>query len=88
MLDGLRENVLCLFKIAAGVQHAVDFRPVLSPLLDLVEVAIVREERVVGSSTGQLFGGRSVGNFIRRSTPADVVSPVRLSAARPHGRKK
>jgi hypothetical protein len=34
--------------IAAGVQHAVDLRAVFGPLLDLVEVGVIRMERIVG----------------------------------------
>jgi hypothetical protein len=37
-----------LFQIIAGVQQPIDFGAVLSSLLDLVEVAIVREERTIG----------------------------------------
>jgi hypothetical protein len=48
VLGSFCENLLGLFEVVAGVQKAVDLRAVLGPLLDLVKVAIVREERVVG----------------------------------------
>ena len=44
-----------MFRVPAydpGIQHVIDLRAVLGPLLDLVEIAMVRDQRVVG-----LFGG-------------------------------
>jgi hypothetical protein len=48
MIDGFREKVARLFQVVAGVEQAIDFRAVSRPLLDLVEIALVRVERVVG----------------------------------------
>ena len=47
VLDGRGEDFLCLPKTAAGEQHAIDLRAVFCPFLDLVVVAVVREERIV-----------------------------------------
>ena len=52
MLDRRREVRLRLIQIAPRIQHVIDLRAVLGPLLDLVEIAMVRDQRVVG-----LFGG-------------------------------
>jgi hypothetical protein len=38
-------------KVAAGVQHPIDLGPIFGPLLDLVEIAVIRNQRIVG-----LFG--------------------------------
>jgi hypothetical protein len=54
VLDGLRENVPRLFEVIAGVQHAVDFAAVLGPLLDLVVVAVIRQEGIVGLFVGPM----------------------------------
>jgi hypothetical protein len=43
MLDRRREDFSRLVEVAPGVQHAADLRPVLGPLLDLVEVAMIRD---------------------------------------------
>ena len=48
MLDGVGKLFLRLFKAAAGVEHALDFHAVFGPLLNLIEIAIVRAERIVG----------------------------------------
>ena len=45
MVDRLGEDLPRLVQVAAGVQHVVNPRAVLSPLLDLVKVAVVRDER-------------------------------------------
>ena len=48
---------------AAGIEHVVDLRAVLHPLLDFVEIAVVRDQRVAGFPfrlrlLGSYFGGR------------------------------
>jgi hypothetical protein len=62
VLHGLRENVFRLFEVIAGVQHAVDFAAVLGPLLDLVVIAVVRQEGIVGLFVGPI-GHCGVGSF-------------------------
>jgi hypothetical protein len=47
VLDGLGEQLACLIKVIASVQRAVRFRAVSRPFLDLVEIALVRLERIV-----------------------------------------
>ena len=66
MIDRLREDLPRLVQAAAGIEHVVDLGPVLGPFFDLVEVAVVRNQRVVGlfdglvaHSGGSYFGGRS-----------------------------
>src|ERR1700691_4953002 len=41
-----------LVEIVAGIKQALDLRAVLGPLFDLVEVAIVRAQRVVSFFAG------------------------------------
>jgi hypothetical protein len=45
-----------------GVQHAVDFAAVLGPLLNLVVVAVIRQEGIVGLFVGPI-GHCGVGSF-------------------------
>ena len=47
MLDGVGKDFLRLAKIIAGIEQAIDFHAVAGPLLDLVEIAMVRDQRVV-----------------------------------------
>jgi hypothetical protein len=56
VLDCRGENLSRLVETAAGPQHVVDFRPVLHPLLDLVIIAMVRQQRLVSL----FFVGRMV----------------------------
>jgi hypothetical protein len=42
------KHIASFGEIVAGVEHAVDLGAILRPLLNLVEVALVRLERVVG----------------------------------------
>jgi hypothetical protein len=46
------ENLLRPTKVAAGIQHAIDLAVVLRPLLDLVVIAIVRQQQIVGFFVG------------------------------------
>jgi hypothetical protein len=46
MLDRLGEDVLGLGEIVASIEQAIDRRAAARPFLDLVEVAIIRIERV------------------------------------------
>jgi hypothetical protein len=48
MLDRVSEDLPRLVQLTAGIEHVVDLGPVLGPLLDLVEVAVVRDDRIVG----------------------------------------
>ena len=59
MVNRLRENLPRLVKAATGIKHVVDLRPVLGPLLDLVEIAMVRDERLISLFVGR-FAHRTV----------------------------
>jgi hypothetical protein len=48
VLDRLLEYLSRFVEIVAGIEHALDMLVVLGPLLDLVVIAIVRNERFVG----------------------------------------
>jgi hypothetical protein len=50
VFDCYIEQLTSLVEIVAGVKHALDLRAVLGPLFELVEIAIVRIERIFGSS--------------------------------------
>jgi len=54
VLDRGGEQPASLVEIIAGVKEALDLRAVLGPLLNLVEIAIVREERIVGLLVGPI----------------------------------
>ena len=47
VLDGVGKDFLRLAKIIAGIEQAIDFHAVAGPLFDLVEIAMVRDQRVV-----------------------------------------
>jgi hypothetical protein len=47
MLDRRGEDLPRLVQAAAGIEHALDLGAILGPLLDLVEVAVVRDEWVI-----------------------------------------
>ena len=47
MLDGRRENLVRLVETVAGIQDVINFGAVFRPLLDFVEIALVRVERIV-----------------------------------------
>jgi len=53
MLDRFGEQLASLVEIVAGVKEAIDFRAVLGPLLELVEIPIVREMKIVCCSSDQ-----------------------------------
>jgi hypothetical protein len=54
VLDGLCEYRTGFVEIAAGVEQPIDFSAVFGPLFDLVEIAIIRVERVVGFFIGPI----------------------------------
>src|SRR6516225_6529558 len=47
VLDGVSKDFLRLAKIIADIEQAIDFHAVAGPLLDLVEIAMVRDQQVV-----------------------------------------
>jgi len=58
VLDGVGKDFLRLAKIIAGMKQAIDSHAIPRPLLDLVEVADVRNQRVVGFFADQSFIAR------------------------------
>ena len=52
MLNRIGEQLASLFQVVAGVEQAIDLRAVLRPLLDLVEIKVVRTQRVVSLFVG------------------------------------
>src|SRR5215831_149568 len=48
VLDPLREDIPCLVEVVAGIEQAIYLRAIPRPFFDLVEVADVRNQRVVG----------------------------------------
>ena len=52
MLDRRREDLARLVEIVAGVQHVVDLGAVLGPFLDLIEIAVVRDQWLVSLVVG------------------------------------
>jgi hypothetical protein len=44
-------------EVAAGERRAIDLRAILRPLLDLVEITIVRDERIIGLFIGPVALG-------------------------------
>jgi hypothetical protein len=54
MVDRRGEDLSRLIQIAACVEHALDPGAVLGSFLDLVEVAVVRNQRLVGLFVGPL----------------------------------
>ena len=52
MLDRCGEDLSRLVQIAAGIEHALDLAAILGPLLDLVVIAVVRDQRLSGLFVG------------------------------------
>ena len=52
MLDGRRKNLARLIQIVAGIEQVIDLGAVTRPLLNLVEIAVVRIERIIGLFVG------------------------------------
>jgi hypothetical protein len=48
MVDGRGKDLPRLVQAAAGIEHVVDLDTVLGPLLDFVEIAVVRNQWFVG----------------------------------------
>ena len=59
MLDRRHEDRLRLIQVAPGIEHVVDLGAVLGPLLDLVKVAVVRDQRLISLFVGR-FAHRMV----------------------------
>jgi hypothetical protein len=73
------EDLPRLIQAAAGVQHAVNLGPVLHPLLDLVVIAVVRNQRFVCFFVGPIRQGR------RRLACGGALSDTTPAFARPRG---
>src|SRR5262249_37860650 len=67
VLDGVGKDFLRLAKIIAGMKQAIDSHAIPRPLLDLVEVADVRNQRVVGFFVYDALGRGTAR--ARRSVP-------------------
>ena len=57
MLYCRAEDRLRLIEVAPGIQHVVDPGAVLGPLLDFLEVAVVRDQRIIGIFVGVAYRG-------------------------------
>jgi hypothetical protein len=74
MVDRPREDLPRFVQIAARIEQVVDLGSVLGPLLDLVEVAMVRNQRIIS-----LFGGRVHCGWIvlcRQATDIDFLTYI------------
>ena len=73
MVDRRGEDLPRIVKAAAGIEHALDVGAIFGPLLDLVEVAVVRDQRIVRLFVELVYRGRIVLGGRRRmssfSTP-------------------
>lgn len=75
-LDEPREDRPSLVKIVASEQHFFDVQSVLAPFLDLVEIALVRVERVVGFLMGPIVShcGRQKLGFAQNGAPWPILA--------------
>ena len=71
VLAGSLEDAARFFEAVAGVEHELDPQPVAAPLLDLVEVAAVGIERVVGFLVGPV-------THLARASPFRLLSLAML----------
>ena len=85
MLDRLLEERTRLVEVVAGVEHAIDLRAVTRPLLQLIEVALVCFERIVGLFVGQVAHSRYRG--VTRSVFARRWSEGTVGIRRPLSRR-
>jgi hypothetical protein len=82
VLDGVDKDFLRFAKIIAGMKQAIDSHAVPRPLLDLVEVADVRNQRVVGFFVWLVVHVRRTSShgtfrYIQRARQV-IRAPVRL----------
>jgi hypothetical protein len=57
VLDGGGEQLARLVEVIAGIEQAIDFRFVLGPFLDLIEVALIGDDRIAGFFVGPIGDG-------------------------------
>jgi hypothetical protein len=81
MLDRRGENLARLVQVAAGKEHTIDLGAVLGPLLDLVEVAVVRDQRLASlfgeparAHSGWVVLWRQIGHVDREEKVCIAVS--------------
>jgi hypothetical protein len=75
VFDRVFEHLTSLFKIVAGVNEAIDLAAVFGPIFDLVEVAMVRDERVICF----LLGPISLVEPIRHGSLSVVLASLTVS---------
>ena len=76
MLDRFGEQLTSLVEIVAGIEQPLDLRAVLGPLFELVEITIVRAQRVISvSSSDPMRHAYSLSPFSRLVEFTDAPSP-------------
>jgi hypothetical protein len=81
VFDRVFEQLTSLFEIVAGVKEAIDLAAVFGPLFDLVEVAMVRDERVISLFVGpmrhtQLIDCSGFPSFAQEHFVLDEYPPI------------
>jgi len=82
MLDGASKHI-APYRDYCGVEDAIDLRAVLGPLLDLVEVADVRNQRVVGFFVGPVVHRARLTAAAASAAPAASRNERRRDRLRP-----
>jgi hypothetical protein len=72
VLDGAVKDHAGAIEVVAGVQHALD-TPCLGPLLDLVVIAVVGEQRIVGFFVGPIIHAVLL---LPRSLPVEFIGKI------------
>jgi hypothetical protein len=70
MLYRCCEDLLRLVEVAARIEHAIHLGPILGPFLDLVEITVVRDQRVGGFFLGHFGHGTLAGRTFAQSARA------------------
>src|SRR5262249_51906408 len=83
VLDGVGKDFLRLAKIIAGIKQAIDFHAVPRPPFDLVEIAMVRDQRVVGLFVGPIGHELQASSSSRRTAGASGFLILSQCAERP-----
>jgi hypothetical protein len=80
MVGGFTENFLRLIEIIASKEHVPDLKPVLGPLLNFVEIALIRIKWIVGLFVGPV-GHEHLERNVARTKSTDF-PPIHQSSSR------
>jgi hypothetical protein len=81
VVGGFTENFLRLIEIIASKEHVPDLKPVLGPLLNFVEIALIRIKWIVGLFVGPVVHEGDLERNVARTKSTDF-PPIHQSSSR------